>query len=814
MNWVEQNLGGQKCVLTWSSDSAILNYEHKPLIFHTIDRQVLTIIRALVERRRSAVMAYPVRQAEVSIPAAIEACYDLMETSCDRRKVLLVSPRLDVRGLFAELRANYMELNDVFPLGVVKTNGTIKPQIKTSHSKVRDTQCMLLHTSNPRILPAAEESAKIGCMIAETAGMDASAVDQLLLWAQEAGIPITVLLETDPYSANFALYQRKKVPIWGWDTQSLEADFSSDLQALESTPEKYDNDLSISVQQIRNWIRGISRELTEIPSIDQEPQLRSLLETYFEIKNADRSSQLYRQAASLVLRTKAAFESMIAPIEETEKHCMITVLARSPSDRIEDMKRFAQAIDRQDSGLASYVRKAVVVAENLRDRFHQHGNPKYVHIKAEVKRAISQKKTLAVVSYNEPYSSALKERLKNDIDGFEAAEESGSISFLTLKDQFAERTYDRCVIFGRMPYSHSWLLRVAWAPELEIMLYSTEKVLLKKQFEKEEQRYTALFGRQQQSVFLKEMLGVDSLSAQPPSAGPESRNRFPLVLSETDAEDEVRVAPLMDDLLFEEGGGETDDYAIDPDEEIVGVSAGGELVVAAARVTFSDGSFLLVNPVMDLPVFRKGRTLEHVLPHKIARGDQVVLVRGSAKESLGAEILRKAERHPKMQHLKFLVNAWTAALRMGMAESGDTPEKFLARLQKAQESEGVKTIKGSLTVKNWVNGYTIGPQKKKNIKLIGQIYGQQFLIDHYGEIADAVSRLRGLHHQILRRLHTMVLQAGVHGLRGADEDELIDKDFDLHVSDFSGVISLHNVESVDVNQTAEKSGMNRVRRGA
>jgi hypothetical protein len=258
-DWVEENLAKGKCVLTWSSKSSILNFQSKSLMFHTVDRQVLNIVRALVEFKKSAVIVYPVRRAEIAIPGCIEACYALMESDSTRKKVLLISSKLDVQEIYSEMRANHMVLNDVFPLGIIGMKGQVKTAMRVPGVKLSETNCVLLHSTNPRLLPNETESTNIGCVIIETAGLEPKAIKEILHWAKDTGVPIKMVLETDPYSESLVHCERELIPVWGWDTNSLETDFQKDLLLLEENEATFDNSLSLSVKQITNWIKGIMK---------------------------------------------------------------------------------------------------------------------------------------------------------------------------------------------------------------------------------------------------------------------------------------------------------------------------------------------------------------------------------------------------------------------------------------------------------------------------------------------------------------------------------------------------------------------------
>src|SRR3989338_9443280 len=123
-------------------------------------------------------------------------------------------------------------------------------------------------------------------------------------------------------------------------------------------------------------------------------------------------------------------------------------------------------------------------------------------------------------------------------------------------------------------------------------------------------------------------------------------------------------------------------------------------------------------PSRRLPMFKDGKKIAYLKVNSVKQNDSMVIVKNNIKTSLTQEIIKKADKHPKMQKLKFLVNSWMIILRKGMVDNKDTPKKFLDKLNKLQDIEKIPKITNWLTVYLWREGFIIGPQNSRNIRLI------------------------------------------------------------------------------------------------
>lgn len=812
-SWVEENMQDVDCVLNWSSDQNILNYDGKHILFHSVDRTLLVLEEALMKNKRMGVLVYPVNKAEIAIPLCVEALYSLMSSHAKKTKVLLVSQDLSVRELYWNLKANYMRINEVFPLGIIKMDGYVKPQLKTADCKISDVQCAFLHVGNPNILPDAAVSSEIGCLVVDTAGFTLESVEQLIKWAVNNKIETTVFLESNPYSDNFTLYDKYHLPVWGWDSNSLHNDFKKDLDELERNPEKYSNPFSASVFLIKNWLQGIKREFIIVDNPDFTVTLNEALHLYYDIKKLTVQTEGHVLSKALIsyLSCKYAFERMLAPIGDIEAECKQSFLAKTVEKRIESLERWQNLLSKQDPYFGSFWGKTYALTKELYLKFQSKGNPKYEKLRELVKGYMQEKQRVLIFNYSEPYARALISALMRDFSLSEEELEKRGVIITSIVGRQIDGDFDKCIVFGQVPFRASWLLRVACAKEIIFLIYPTEKLLLKYQFEKEDKKFAKAFGKDSRVGFMKNVLARETLQTLPSSPKEDVANSFSLEMTESEHKEEEKMKSIFNDLQIDDELVLEEDVNVDEEDDVEEstISKDGEVMVKCCKMRLDDGTTMYFKPSRKLPIFKEGKKLEYLDYKRVKQGELLIVIKNNIRNNLAQEIIKKADNHPSMQRLKFLVNSWVVALKKGMAESNDSISVFLGKLQAAQQEEDCPEITNWLTIQLWRGGYIIGPQNQKNIKLIGIIYKQQFLIDNYKEIGAAISRLRGIHQRLLRKFNEMVMLAGLKSAKAKVSDEVIDEEFNLHLEDFADVISFTRIVSIEAEQYAEKSKLDK-----
>lgn len=811
-SWIQEDLDSNESCLGWSADQQYLNYGGQRFPMHSVNRILLSVEEATIRKQKRAALIYPVKDQTVSILLCLEALYALIEQS--KRKVLLVKKSIVVRESYRLLGVNELKINENFPLGVLRLDGSIKPQIKYSwQGKSPQKGCLFIHTSNPSILPDAELSQEIGCAVVDTSDIDPESIKNIIVWSEKNKIEALIFLESDFEMGNISIFRSAEIPVWSWNIEGLQADFEKDFQDVEKNPAKYENQFAFSAIQINNLLSGVKKTFVDIKDDQIDKILKESLQLYYGIKEIlkNKPNEALSRAGIDYLRCKYAFERMLAPLEDIEKECNKSILAKTLRKRIESLKAWCAFLAKVDQDFLNFWGKTYAIADSLFEAFKNRGNPKYEKVKEIVKESFEKSNSLIIYNYSEPYARALLEALKRDFSMSEEELLQRKIRITSAIGEQDEKTYDCGIIFGQIPSKALWLIRNTLSKELIFLAYSSEKALLKQQIENEENRTQDLEKIDLREDFLKNILDIKELKRLPPKI---SKKRAPLAIhmNEEEVREEEKLKPVFKEIINEDDLATEEDSDIQDDEgeiQDTTVSADGSLIVKCCKIEFDDGKNIFFRRTRKLPIFKEGKTLEYLDVSKVKSGDLMILIKNNIRNNLAQEIIRKADNHPAMQRIKRLVNSWSAVLRRGLIENKDTLNSFLRKLNKLQEKSGRKKITNTLTIFLWKEGYTIGPQDPMNIKLIGEMYGDAFLIENYREIGAATRRLREIHQNLLREFNETVMMAGMKTIQNS-ADELIDEEFNFHLEDFTDVISIEKIKSVDLNSIAQKSKLDKI----
>ena len=124
---------------------------------------------------------------------------------------------------------------------------------------------------------------------------------------------------------------------------------------------------------------------------------------------------------------------------------------------------------------------------------------------------------------------------------------------------------------------------------------------------------------------------------------------------------------------------------------------------------------------------------------------------------------------PRLMRPAELVSRWRIALLRARGRFGTYEE-----LADAMRRHGFQL--GSDAIRMWVVGVAIGPRDPEDVRRLGAVLGDDYLVECYGDVHDAIRELRGAHVRLGRRLAHTARHVGpaVRAGRIAD-DELIDE---------------------------------------
>jgi len=100
------------------------------------------------------------------------------------------------------------------------------------------------------------------------------------------------------------------------------------------------------------------------------------------------------------------------------------------------------------------------------------------------------------------------------------------------------------------------------------------------------------------------------------------------------------------------------------------------------------------------------------------------------------------------------------------------------------------------TLYQWLQGWTLCPQDPEDLTRAADALGMGFVKKHHTAIANAASRVRGLHRGLSNRLNRWLAEQAP-GLVGSGADDVIDKELGLTFGDFRNSLVVAEVERVE-----------------
>ena len=211
--------------------------------------------------------------------------------------------------------------------------------------------------------------------------------------------------------------------------------------------------------------------------------------------------------------------------------------------------------------------------------------------------------------------------------------------------------------------------------------------------------------------------------------------------------------------------------------------------IEAMRVYFSDGTQALLDLTGAVTRWRPNSAEPDpgARVSELRVGDELVFLDGDAHKDLVAKVLEVVGDVPRLMRPAELVSRWRIALLRARGRFGTYEE-----LADAMRRHGFQL--GSDAIRMWVVGVAIGPRDPEDVRRLGAVLGDDYLVECYGDVHDAIRELRGAHVRLGRRLAHTARHVGpaVRAGRIAD-DELIDERSGLTAADFE-----HAVEVVTV----------------
>jgi len=218
-------------------------------------------------------------------------------------------------------------------------------------------------------------------------------------------------------------------------------------------------------------------------------------------------------------------------------------------------------------------------------------------------------------------------------------------------------------------------------------------------------------------------------------------------------------------------------------------SSDGFQAVAAVRAYFSDGTVALLDISGAVTRWRP-HAAEPDAGARVADlhvGDELVFLDGDAHKDLVSKVLEVVGDVPRLMLPAALVGRWRTALLRARASFGTYEE-----LADAMRRSGFALTPDAIRM--WVAGVAIGPRDQEDVRRLGEVLGDDFLVDRYIDIHQAIRTLRRTSARLHQRLAEMAFHVGpaVRAGRMAD-DELIDERSGLTAADFQDAVDVVTV---------------------
>lgn len=207
---------------------------------------------------------------------------------------------------------------------------------------------------------------------------------------------------------------------------------------------------------------------------------------------------------------------------------------------------------------------------------------------------------------------------------------------------------------------------------------------------------------------------------------------------------------------------------VEPEIEPYGTGAAGEQrglgtwpVLVRAVTLDPDGAVWLVPEGLDVEVL-VGPKFRRLPASDLVHGAEVLVPRGSGRESLFARALAMIEGHGTYTDVEFVLGRWRRACR-ALLEKAGTPE----RARRMLHEEGATTF---TQLEAWADGSTLAPNDYEDMARVARLAGDEWLNRNWKRVAMLVRQIRGSHIRLGQTISGAMREA-IHG-RGPNLESL------------------------------------------
>jgi hypothetical protein len=188
------------------------------------------------------------------------------------------------------------------------------------------------------------------------------------------------------------------------------------------------------------------------------------------------------------------------------------------------------------------------------------------------------------------------------------------------------------------------------------------------------------------------------------------------------------------------------------------------------------------------------RRVEERFVRALRVGDTALIIPSQPRQSLYALIISRVHQHPSIELHLALLRRWREDLQAGYQRWAQLHRDPLARLLQEIQDAG-SSVTSMLAVRFWLNGTTLCPADSDDLLRVAELLNLAFVRARYRQIANAASRIRGLHRGLSNRLNRW-LNDQARGMGDSHDAEVIDPALGLTFGDLRSSLIVAEVVSI------------------
>ena len=193
--------------------------------------------------------------------------------------------------------------------------------------------------------------------------------------------------------------------------------------------------------------------------------------------------------------------------------------------------------------------------------------------------------------------------------------------------------------------------------------------------------------------------------------------------------------------------------------------------------------------------------IKRAVPGHLKPADVILRVQDGRRSGLFERIVELAERQPTMQTLGAYRSKWRIAMTLLAQRYSDRSVVRYDRMLLDLKDAGAP-IETELSLRWWIQGLVIGPEKLESIVAVGKVINDNALVDGARQFDRAFRKIRGIRQGIGRRLSTAIRRSFEHldieGLSPPSDD--LDDTLGLPLDELLETIDLAEVVEVGQRQ--------------